>query len=110
MTNIEVDYFKATFTSDGNTGDLEIDNNGDIVYKKLDEEELMKLVNVARHSYDKPDLLKQLKSEFPLKIEKTKTKKRKNNKSSSPKKNKKEKKGKTTRKSKINESIDNVFD
>ena len=29
MSNIEVDYFKASFTSDGNTNNLEIDDNGD---------------------------------------------------------------------------------
>ena len=28
MSDVKIDYFKATFTSDGNTGDLEVDDNG----------------------------------------------------------------------------------
>lgn len=104
MSNIEVDYFKASFTSDGNTNNLEIDDNGEIFYKNLDEEDLMKLINVANNqTFNNNNLLEQLKSEFPLKETKTKTKTKKR------RKTKKTKTSKHNKKSKIIESIDSVF-
>lgn len=109
MNNIEVDYFKASFTSDGVNGDLEVDNNGEIFYKKLDEEDLMKLINITNNqSLNKSNLLEELKREFPLKQNKKTTKKHKSNKKD--KKNKPSKKSKTSKKSESIESIDSVFD
>ena len=38
MSDVKIDYFKATFTSDGNTGDLEVDDYlRCFFYKNLDE-------------------------------------------------------------------------
>ena len=102
MSDVKIDYFKATFTSDGNTGDLEVDDNGKTFYKNLDEEDLMKLVNVANNpSINSENLLEKLKREFPLKEEKSRTKKR-------SKKN--GKKAKKSRRTKITESVDSVLD
>ena len=104
MSDVKIDYFKATFTSDGNTGDLEVDDNGKTFYKNLDEEDLMKLVNVANNpSINSENLLEKLKREFPLKEEKSRTKKR------SKKNGKKDgKKAKKSRSTKIHESVDSV--
>lgn len=106
MSDVKIDYFKATFTSDGNTGDLEVDDNGKTFYKNLDEEDLMKLVNVANNpSINSENLLEKLKREFPLKEEKSRTKKR------SKKNGKKDgKKAKKSRRTKITESVDSVLD
>ena len=106
MGDVKIDYFKASFTSDGNTGDLEVDDNGEIFYKNLDEEDLMKLVNVMNNPYsNSQNLLEQLKSEFPLKRDKSATKKKRKN-----EKKGKSKKGKKSKRSKKTESIDSVFD
>lgn len=100
MSNLKVDYFKATFTSDGNTGNLEVNDNGEQFYKNLNEEDLMKLVNVVNNpSNNSKNLIQQLKSEFPLKKEKSTTKK----------KNKKSKIEKKSRRTKSTESIESVF-
>ena len=106
MSDVKIDYFKATFTSDGNTGDLEVDDNGKTFYKNLDEEDLMKLVNVANNpSINTENLLQKLKREYPLKEEKSTTKK------TSKKNGKKDgKKAKKSRRTKITESVDSVLD
>lgn len=101
MGDVKIDYFKATFTSDGNTGDLELDDNGNIFYKNLDEEDLMKLVNVMNNqSSNNENLLEKLKREFPLKEEKSRTKKRSK---------KHGKKAKKSRRSKPTESVESVL-
>ena len=108
MSDVKIDYFKASFTSDGNTGDLEVDDNGNIFYKNLDEEDLMKLVNVMNNpSSNTENLLEKLKTEFPLKEEKSRTKKKA--KKDSEKAKKEGKKAKKSRRSKITESIDSVL-
>ena len=101
MSDVKIDYFKASFTSDGNTGDLEVDDNGNVFYKKLDEDDLMKLVNVMNNpSSNNENLLEKLKREFPLKEEKSRTKKR----------SKKDgKKAKKSRRTKTTESVESVL-
>ena len=101
MTDVKIHYFKASFTSDGNTGDLEVDDNGNVFYKKLDEDDLMKLVNVMNNpSSNNENLLEKLKREFPLKEEKSRTKKR----------SKKDgKKAKKSRRTKTTESVESVL-
>lgn len=102
MGDVKIDYFKASFTSDGNTGDLEVDDNGNIFYKNLDEEDLMKLVNVINNpSSNNENLLDKLKREFPLKRDKSTTKK-KGKKST-------KKKAKKSRRSKPTESVESVL-
>ena len=101
MSDVKIDYFKASFTSDGNTGDLEVDDNGNIFYKNLDEEDLMKLVNVMNNpAINNENLLEKLKREFPLKEEKSRTKKRRK---------KESKKAKKSRRSKTTESVESVL-
>ena len=101
MGDIKIDYFKASFTSDGNTGDLEVDDNGNIFYKNLDEEDLMKLVNVASNrSSNSENLLERLKNEFPLKRDKSGTKKKGKKQGKKPKK---------SRRSKTTESVESVL-
>ena len=38
MSNVHIDYFKANYVSDGKTGHLEINDNGEYTYEKINEE------------------------------------------------------------------------
>tara|TARA_Y100001980_G_C14190394_1_gene57931 strand:+ start:28 stop:384 length:357 start_codon:yes stop_codon:yes gene_type:complete len=117
MSNVHVDYFKANYISDGKTGHLEINDNGNYVYKRIneDEKELMKLINICNREqcYEK-NLLERLKEEFPVDEEAPKKGKTlKNNKRSSSKekksKSKKGKKRKSRKSTTFVDSIRNVF-
>ena len=107
MNDLKVDYFQASFTTNGNNSELLINDNGDIMDKNLNEDDILRLVTIINspNEDDNDNLLKKLKNEFPIKEEKSKTRKRKNNSKKSRKQNKKSKK---TKRNNL-DSIDSVF-
>jgi hypothetical protein len=124
MSNVHIDYFKANYVSDGKTGHLEINDNGEYTYEKINEEKLLALTNpYDRVNCNSKNLLETLKEEFPLdeeapkrgktlKNKKGKKANSKEKKSTSKDKKSKSKKGnnKNSRKSKsLVDSIRNVF-